>query len=129
MVDLDNFKRVNDDYGHQQGDEVLAAVAGVLRAFSRDIDAPARYGGEELAVILPQRTRKRSAWRRIREAMRRSYHAGGKPLLLEHHPRFGGGFAGDAPRTRGAVSAAAALLRASGWQTVRALRPGPLGWE
>jgi len=53
MVDLDNFKRVNDEHGHQQGDEVLAAVAGVLRDFSRDIDAPARYGGEELAVILP----------------------------------------------------------------------------
>jgi diguanylate cyclase (GGDEF)-like protein len=54
MVDLDNFKRVNDVYGHQQGDEVLAAVAGVLRDLSRDIDAPARYGGEELAVVVPQ---------------------------------------------------------------------------
>ena len=53
MVDLDNFKRVNDDHGHQQGDEVLAGVAGVLRDFSRDIDAPARYGGEELALVLP----------------------------------------------------------------------------
>ncbi len=54
MVDLDNFKRVNDEHGHQQGDEVLAAVASVLRDFSRDIDAPSRYGGEELAVVLPQ---------------------------------------------------------------------------
>ena len=53
MVDLDNFKRVNDEHGHQQGDEVLAGVAAVLRDFSRDIDAPARYGGEELAVVLP----------------------------------------------------------------------------
>jgi diguanylate cyclase (GGDEF)-like protein len=54
MLDIDDFKRVNDDYGHQQGDEVLAAVAGVLREHSRDIDEPARYGGEELAVVLPQ---------------------------------------------------------------------------
>jgi diguanylate cyclase (GGDEF)-like protein len=54
MVDLDNFKRVNDEHGHQQGDEVLASVASVLRELSRDIDAPARYGGEELAVVLPQ---------------------------------------------------------------------------
>jgi diguanylate cyclase (GGDEF)-like protein len=54
MVDLDHFKLVNDRYGHQQGDEVLALVADVLREFSRDIDCPARYGGEELAVILPQ---------------------------------------------------------------------------
>jgi diguanylate cyclase (GGDEF)-like protein len=54
MVDLDNFKQVNDEHGHQQGDEVLASVAAVLRDLSRDIDAPARYGGEELAVVLPQ---------------------------------------------------------------------------
>jgi diguanylate cyclase (GGDEF)-like protein len=71
MVDLDNFKRLNDEYGHQQGDEVLASVAGVLGDFSRDIDAPTRYGGEEVAVILPQ-TDAEGAWRlaeRIREAV------------------------------------------------------------
>ena len=54
MVDIDDFKQVNDDHGHQQGDEVLAQVADVLRQLSRDIDTPARYGGEELAVILPE---------------------------------------------------------------------------
>ena len=54
MVDLDDFKLVNDTYGHQQGDEVLAQVAGVLRDLSRDLDTPARYGGEEMAVVLPQ---------------------------------------------------------------------------
>ena len=54
LLDLDDFKLVNDTYGHQQGDEVLSEVAGVLRGLSRDIDEPARYGGEELAVVLPQ---------------------------------------------------------------------------
>jgi diguanylate cyclase (GGDEF)-like protein len=54
MIDIDDFKLVNDTYGHQQGDQVLARVAGVLRDLSRDLDAPARYGGEEMAVILPQ---------------------------------------------------------------------------
>ncbi|MEA2407863.1 MAG: hypothetical protein QOE69_1982 [Thermoleophilaceae bacterium] len=54
MLDIDDFKQVNDTYGHQQGDQVLARVAGVLRDASRDLDAAARYGGEELAVILPQ---------------------------------------------------------------------------
>ena len=54
MLDIDNFKRVNDTYGHQQGDVVLVEVARCLRALSRDIDEPARYGGEELAVVLPQ---------------------------------------------------------------------------
>jgi diguanylate cyclase (GGDEF)-like protein len=73
MLDLDNFKLVNDRYGHQQGDEVLAMVADVLRDFSRDIDAPARYGGEELAVVLPQTDAEGAAQlaERIREAVDR----------------------------------------------------------
>jgi diguanylate cyclase (GGDEF)-like protein len=54
MLDIDDFKAVNDTYGHQQGDLVLIEVGRVLRALSRDIDEPARYGGEEMAVILPQ---------------------------------------------------------------------------
>ena len=54
LLDIDDFKAVNDTFGHQQGDEVLTEVAGVLRELSRDIDEPARYGGEELAVVLPQ---------------------------------------------------------------------------
>lgn len=53
MLDIDNFKSVNDTYGHQVGDQVLAAVSDVLRQNSREIDEPARYGGEELAVVLP----------------------------------------------------------------------------
>ena len=54
MLDIDDFKQVNDTYGHQQGDLVLREVARVLRETSREIDEPARYGGEELAVALPQ---------------------------------------------------------------------------
>src|SRR5205814_8234145 len=50
----DDFKQVNDTSGHPQGDVVLVEVGRVLRELSRDIDEPARYGGEELAVILPQ---------------------------------------------------------------------------
>jgi diguanylate cyclase (GGDEF)-like protein len=54
MVDIDDFKEVNDLHGHQQGDQVLVQVGRVLRDLSRDIDEPARYGGEELAVITPE---------------------------------------------------------------------------
>ena len=54
MVDIDDFKQVNDTYGHPQGDLVLKEVARVLQEQSRDIDYPARYGGEEMSVILPQ---------------------------------------------------------------------------
>jgi diguanylate cyclase (GGDEF)-like protein len=53
MLDIDNFKSVNDTYGHPQGDVVLKYVARVLRENSRDVDSPARYGGEEMALILP----------------------------------------------------------------------------
>nr|MBA3301834.1 diguanylate cyclase [Thermoleophilaceae bacterium] len=53
LLDIDNFKAVNDTYGHQQGDCVLQEVAGVLSELSRDIDTAARYGGEEMAVVLP----------------------------------------------------------------------------
>ena len=53
LIDLDDFKHVNDTYGHPQGDVVLREVARVLRESSREIDHPARYGGEELAAVLP----------------------------------------------------------------------------
>jgi diguanylate cyclase (GGDEF)-like protein len=54
MMDLDHFKLVNDTIGHQKGDDVLRAVAGVLRNCSRESDYLARYGGEEFAMILPK---------------------------------------------------------------------------
>ncbi len=53
MIDLDNFKSVNDGYGHQQGDRVLRQVSSILRETKRDVDVAARYGGEELCLILP----------------------------------------------------------------------------
>ena len=54
MIDIDDFKSVNDTYGHQTGDVVLREVGRVLRESLREIDTPARYGGEELAMILPE---------------------------------------------------------------------------
>lgn len=53
MIDIDYFKKFNDTYGHQKGDEVLEGVAGFIRSAIRTTDIACRYGGEELAVILP----------------------------------------------------------------------------
>jgi two-component system cell cycle response regulator len=53
MIDIDHFKRLNDEHGHQAGDEVLRNVAAALSCECRDFDTAARYGGEEFAVVLP----------------------------------------------------------------------------
>jgi diguanylate cyclase (GGDEF)-like protein len=54
LTDIDHFKKFNDTYGHQQGDVVLREVARIIKESLRSgRDVPARYGGEEMAVILP----------------------------------------------------------------------------
>ncbi|MCI0493742.1 GGDEF domain-containing protein [candidate division KSB1 bacterium] len=53
MIDIDHFKKFNDTYGHQKGDEVLEGVSGIIRSRIRETDFACRYGGEELVVILP----------------------------------------------------------------------------
>jgi diguanylate cyclase (GGDEF)-like protein len=56
MVDLDNFKAINDTWGHAAGDTVLRAVATALLRNVRKVDLVARYGGEEFCVLLPRST-------------------------------------------------------------------------
>ncbi len=58
MIDIDNFKKFNDTYGHQVGDEVLRVVGQAIRKVTRGSDLPARYGGEEFVVLMPGATRR-----------------------------------------------------------------------
>ena len=62
MLDLDHFKRINDSFGHQAGDYVLAAVAALLRNQIRASDIVCRYGGEEFALVLPE-----ASYERVRQ--------------------------------------------------------------
>jgi diguanylate cyclase (GGDEF)-like protein len=54
MVDLDGFKRINDDYGHDEGDQVLKRVATILSANVRAVDSVARFGGDEFVIVLSE---------------------------------------------------------------------------
>ncbi len=84
MLDLDHFKEVNDSYGHQRGDAVLVELAGRIRAEARDVDTVARYGGEEIVVVLPETDEAgaRQAAERICAAVRRKpFGEAGTPAI------------------------------------------------
>lgn len=71
LADLDNFKAINDTYGHQVGDMVLRQVAQILRHSVREVDTVVRYGGEEFVIIVPESSLSQAAElaERLREAV------------------------------------------------------------
>ncbi|MBI4690082.1 MAG: diguanylate cyclase [Nitrospirae bacterium] len=76
LFDIDDFKVVNDTYGHQAGDDILRTLASILKGISRQTDVAARYGGEEFIVILPSTTKQEALnlSERIREKVERHNH-------------------------------------------------------
>lgn len=71
LFDIDHFKKINDDYGHQHGDVILNIVATIISELTRDIDSVGRYGGEEFLVVLPNTDMSKAVIiaERIREAV------------------------------------------------------------
>jgi diguanylate cyclase (GGDEF)-like protein len=84
-MDIDHFKKFNDTYGHQIGDEVLKVVSRTIRRNLRDSDVPCRYGGEELVGILPDTDQKGAliAGEKIRKAIESlKFPVGGKNVKI-----------------------------------------------
>ena len=83
LLDIDLFKGINDEHGHEAGDEVLRVVAGVLRNAIRDVDVPARHGGEEFVVLLPETplAAARDVAERIRTAVAGAHVAAGSAII------------------------------------------------
>ena len=95
LVDLDHFKRVNDEHGHEAGDHALRRVAGVLRTATRPFDTSARLGGEEFVLLVPGADGEAAAELAERVRAEVAGHFGHGPVRLTtscgvaSHPRHG----------------------------------------
>ncbi|MEO6056808.1 MAG: diguanylate cyclase [Gemmatimonadales bacterium] len=85
MIDIDNFKQINDTHGHLVGDRVLKQLANLLKREQRSVDIVARYGGEEFVVLLPETTAAESrnfAERILRRVATHDFGEQGKPVRV-----------------------------------------------
>ncbi|GAB6037080.1 GGDEF domain-containing protein [Fundidesulfovibrio butyratiphilus] len=116
LVDLDDFKSVNDTFGHQAGDAALKLVSQILGSDLRDTDMAARYGGEEFALILPH-TGQAQAWmlaeRLRREVAGAKLRHGGRDVPLTMSVGVAGFVPGEAVTEAGLIQAADKALYAA----------------
>ncbi|MGH9902875.1 MAG: GGDEF domain-containing protein, partial [Pyrinomonadaceae bacterium] len=91
FMDLDDFKRINDEYGHLVGSHVLMELAAVILSSVRDTDIVVRYGGDEFVVILPETGTEQAAGvaERVRDRIAGHAFTGGRNLRLSLTASFG----------------------------------------
>jgi two-component system, cell cycle response regulator len=85
MIDIDNFKQINDTHGHLVGDRVLKQLSNLLKREQRSVDIVARYGGEEFVVLLPETTSAESrnfAERILRRVATHDFGESGRPVRV-----------------------------------------------
>lgn len=84
MIDSDNFKSVNDNYGHAVGDEVIKYIASVIKRTFRDSDFKGRFGGDEFMVFMKNTTKDATAMRanQLNEAIRKPYIKDGQEIKI-----------------------------------------------
>lgn len=84
ILDIDNFKSINDIYGHMKGDEVLKKFGQIIRKTIRNSDIPIRFGGEEVLIIFPSSTKEQAltAIKRIREQLIKENFGIGRPVTF-----------------------------------------------
>jgi diguanylate cyclase (GGDEF)-like protein len=130
LIDLDFFKKINDTFGHEAGDLVLSDVGKLLRALIRASDIACRYGGEEIAVILPDTTLKVAVERaesiRVKIGGLRFVHEGGSfgPVTASIGVAVFPDHAGDAEGLLRAADAALYRAKRDGRNRVTVAAPG-----
>ena len=111
MVDIDDFKRINDTFGHLEGDRALRDVADLLRRGVRIFDVCARYGGEEFAIVMPGATRDMAV--QVAERIRQGMHERSRMTPLPMTVSIGVGFLGADQSQEDLIAAADRALFAA----------------
>jgi diguanylate cyclase (GGDEF)-like protein len=111
MVDIDDFKRINDTFGHLEGDRALRDVADLLRRGVRIFDVCARYGGEEFAIVMPGATRQMAV--QVAERIRQGMHDRSRIAPLPMTLSIGVGFLGTDPSPEELIASADRALIAA----------------
>ena len=120
IIDLDHFKQVNDELGHDAGDRLLAGFGRLLEAGLRRSDVACRYGGEEFCVLMPG-TEASAARRKLARLLERWRS---EALLLGARSGAGTSFSAGVADSRCASASAQVLLKAADDELLRAKREG-----